>query len=587
MRKPFSLLLIAIAIGHAFALTVRAQATDTNASTPSGVISGRVTSSTGDLPNNVVVYASASGVTQVLPRSTVVNNDGSFRIDGLEVGVYRVWTAAPGFVADAPLGTDARVFVHTGETTNFRVRKGGVLTGTVLNSNNAPVVGASVRAFRVRDEAGKAVELSTYFNERFTDDRGIYRIYGLAPGIYVVAAGGGSRFFGGFATTGYDQDVPTYAPSSTRDTAIEISIRSGEEATADIQYRGEPGHAISGKVNGVVQAATGIMSSATITVADVKSHTVVMTSSASSFTEYGFAIYGVPDGEYELVAQNFSSQTRDTQASEAKRIKVQGADVTGVNLTVAPLPTISGRVTLDSFTADCVAPRDTALQQTIIFGRREKQTAKSTESKTNPTADEVPLLFASQIAEAVAAAKGDFVLRNLHAGTYRLSVTLPSARWYLKSITLGASPRSADSRIISDGITLNTQSVSGINVTISEGAALVRGTVVTDEGKPVRDRMIIYFVPAEKEAASNLLRYFETRSEADGSFELRNVSPGEYLVMALHSDENRQPGILIRLDSGLRANIVRDAQKLDRRLALKPCERIDNFELPNQLSSKP
>jgi hypothetical protein len=151
---------------------------------------------------------------------------------------------------------------------------------------------------------------------------------------------------------------------------------------------------------------------------------------------------------------------------------------------------------------------------------------------------------------------------------------------------LGANPRNADSRIISDGITLNTQSVSGINVTISEGAALVRGTVVTAEGKPVKDRMLIYFVPAEKESASNLLRYFESRSDADGKFELRNVPPGEYLLIAQSRDENRQPGILIRQDSSLRADILRDAQKLNQRLALKPCERIDNFELANQLSIK-
>ena len=585
MRKPSKLLLFSIAVGHALALTISAQVSSTSAA-PSGVITGRVSSSTGDLPNNAVVYASASGITLGPPRTTVVNSDGSFKIDSLEVGVYRVWASASGFVADVPLGTDTRGFVHTGESINFRLRKGGVITGTVLTGNNSPVVGASVRAFRVRDEAGKAVEISPSFTERFTDDRGVYRIYGLTPGTYVVAVGGGSRFFGSVGTTGFDQDAPTYAPSSTRDTAMEISVRSGDEATADIQYRGEPGHAISGRVNGIVQTAAGIISSATITVTDVKSRTVLMTSSTSSFTEYAFALFGVPDGEYEVVAQNFSGQTRDTKASEGKRVKVQGADVTGVILTVAPLPGISGRVVLDNFTAECVAPRDTALQETIIFGRRDKQSAKSADAKTNTATEPVPLIFADQAADAVADAKGDFVLRSLHAGTYRLGVTLPGTRWYLKSLTLGTNPRNADSRIISDGITLNTQSVSGINITISEGAALVRGTLVTSEGQPVKDRMVIYFVPAEKENASNLLRYFESRSEADGKFELRNVPPGEYLLIPLSTDENRQPGILIRQDASLRADIVRDAQKLNQRLALKPCERIDNLELPNQLSVK-
>ena len=84
--------------------------------------------------------------------------------------------------------------------------------------------------------------------EKTTDDRGIYRIYGLPAGNYLVWAGGPTYNPG---VDPYDTDVPTYAPSSTRDTATEITVRSGEETTnVDIRYRGEPGHIVSGTVNG-------------------------------------------------------------------------------------------------------------------------------------------------------------------------------------------------------------------------------------------------------------------------------------------------------------------------------------------------
>ena len=587
-RSLLKLLLVLMVLVHLFGLTVRAQAGDAKTA-PSGVISGRVTNPTGELPTNAIVYVSASPSDYVVgqPRSTAVNSDGSFKFEGLDVGVYRVWTGAPGFVTDGPIGPDARAFVHTGESTNLRLRKGGVITGTVLNSNSAPVVGASVRAFRVRDEAGKPVETVSAFNERFTDDRGVYRIYGLTPGTYVVAAGGASRTYGSYGTTGYDQDVPTYAPSSTRDTAMEITIKSGEEATADVQYRGDPGHAISGKILGVAASTSQLTGGVTIAVVDVKTHTVVMNSNTSLFYQYAFAIYGIADGDYELVAQLFSQQTRDIKASEPKRIKVQGADVTGITLTVAPLPAISGRVLLDNSTSECVTHRDNALQQTVILGRRDKQAAKSVDSKSNPTTEQVPLMFSDQTTDAVADAKGDFALRNLHAGTYRLSFSLPGRGWYVKSVTQGLNPRNADVRIVSDGITLNSQSVSGLNVTLAEGAALIRGTVVTAEGKPVRDRKLVYFVPAEKENAANLLRYFEVRSEADGTFELRHIPPGQYLLMSADADENRPAGVLVRQDSALRTNIVRDAQKLNQSITFKPCDRIDNFELPSQPAIEP
>ena len=52
---------------------------------------------------------------------------------------------------------------------------------------------------------------------------------------------GGIIFNQPFQFNPYDSDVPTYSPSSTRDNAAEVSVRSGEETNADIRYRGEPG----------------------------------------------------------------------------------------------------------------------------------------------------------------------------------------------------------------------------------------------------------------------------------------------------------------------------------------------------------
>ena len=82
----------------------------------------------------------------------------------------------------------------------------------------------------------------------------MYRFYGLLPGGYLISAA--RPRIGFIAPSPYDNDAPTYFPSSTRDTAAEVIVRDGEEMTADIQYRAEPGHAISGKVAGVeIEAA--------------------------------------------------------------------------------------------------------------------------------------------------------------------------------------------------------------------------------------------------------------------------------------------------------------------------------------------
>lgn len=583
MGRQISIIVITVAIGQGFGMLVMGQSQD--ATTATGVISGRVTTPNGSVPNSIVAYASSLGVAAP-PRTVIVNSDGTFKFDNLENGVYRVWAVAPGFVADVPQSSDARGIYHLGESASLVLKKGGVITGMIRNSNDAPVVAVNVRAFRVRDENGKPATNVVAFNERLTDDRGVYRIYGLLPGTYVVAAGGASRFFGGL-TTGYDQDVPTYAPSATRDVATELIVRSGEETNADIQYRAEPGHAISGTVVGATIPPGQFSIGASVTVIDVKTRTVLLNTLASSANNYTFVVYGMPDGEYELLAQQ-ASQSRDNKSSDPKRVKVQQADVTGVNLTLAPLPTISGRVLLDkSFTADCVKRHATAFQETMIFARRQKTRPPGDVKGTAPAGDQGPLLLVDQSVDAVPDAKGEFVLRNLRAGTYQTTVSLPSTAWYLSSITLSPNQRTPDSRIVRDGVTLNAQSVSGLVFTISEGAGRVRGNVTTGEGHRPTNRPMVYVVPAEKDATDNLLRYFEARSDADASFDIRNVPPGDYLILAMPGDDDRASGVLVRQDSSLRADVVRAAERLKQKLTLKPCERVDGFELPYHVGSKP
>ena len=578
-------LLAAFVVIQAFAAAIQAQAPESSSTNKSGVITGSVSSSSGDLPANTTVYASPLGA-NVPPQSAVINSDGRFRIENLEIGVYRVWAGAPGFVVDPQSITpESRGIYHTGDSVTLTLRKGGVITGRVLKSNDAPVIAATVRAFRVRDENGKPTEGSSALAERMTDDRGVYRMYTLLPGTYIVSAGGMTRFFGGYGTTAYDQDAPTYAPSATRDTAQEVIVRSGDEATADIQYRGEPGHAISGTVLGFPPVQVGMSSGGTVNLTDVKTRTMLMGAQASSFNDHVFVFYGLPDGEYELVAQQFS-QTRDVRASEPKRIKVQGADITGVNLTVVPLPAITGRVILDSSSpADCVKRRATAFQETVVSVRRQKRPAKSG-APEEAVSEAVPLSSLEQIADGVPDAKGDFILRNLRAGTYRLNVQLPSAAWYFRSVALGPNTKMTDWKVISDGVNVK-QSVSGLTVTISEGAAGLRGRITVAEGQRLPSRTIVYLVPAEKENAPNLLRYFEARVESDGAFNIRNVVPGDYLIHARAAEGDAPATITIRGNPDLRTAVTREAEKAKQSVTLKACERLENYEFAYPPTPKP
>jgi hypothetical protein len=378
---------------------------------------------------------------------------------------------------------------------------------------------------------------------------------------------------------------------------MEVIVHSGEEVTADIQYRGDPGQVISGTLAGLTQTSSQFsMGSATgtVTLTDVRSRTVLMLSPASSLTNNTFAFYGVSDGEYEIVAQQYLP-SREIMMSAPRRVKVQGADITGVNLSLVPLASISARLVPESNPpADCVKRRATALQETVISARRLKPETKPATGKTaksEPVA-EIPLAAANQGADGVPDAKGEFTLRNLQPGSYRIDSQLPSAGWYLRSITMGPqikASRIPEPNIFRDGINLKSgERVLGLTVTITEGAAALRGRISVAEGQRVPPGLRAYLVPAEREAADNVLRFFDAAAESDAGFAIGNIAPGRYWIVARSADDGDPAKVKpIRQDSALRARVLREAEASKKEIQFKPCQRTTDYDLPYSLAPAP
>ncbi|HEY5073756.1 MAG TPA: carboxypeptidase-like regulatory domain-containing protein [Pyrinomonadaceae bacterium] len=555
------------------------------------MITGRVVNSAGEPLSGAVVYAGSLGTGPRSQRATVDTN-GEFKIEGLEAGLYRLSASAPGYVpAPQPSPIDSQGYYRIGDSVTLRMIKGGVITGTVTGPKG-PLVAVGVHAIRVRDEEGKLLSAPTLFRERSTDDRGVYRFYGLSPGGYLISAA--RPRIGLIAPTAYDNDAPTYFPSSTRDTAAEVVVRDGEEITADIQYRAEPGHAISGKVDGVLESQTQFPPGASVTIHDVGDRTAMMSVSASSNENFGFAINGVPDGEYELAASQYL-QSRDELRSKPRRVTVHGADVTGMILTLAPLASIEGRLVFENDPkAGCGKRRETAAQETIVFGRRyEPERKTNVAAKTTPL-PEVSLSAINQVSVGAADAKGSFTLRNLPSGSYRIDPRPPASGWYVRSIALGAAQtataRAASLVVARDGIILKSgERVSGLTVTITEGAASIRGRISVAAGQSLPPRMRLYLVPAERDSSENLLRFFEGTVANDGTFVMGNLAPGRYWMIAQPAEESDSNSVKsIKSDSAFRSKVLRDGEALKKEIAFKPCERTTDYDLPySTATSKP
>lgn len=547
-----------------------------------GAITGRVLGEDGVPAANANIYVTpVTSGPQVGGRTIVTDAEGNFVIPGLTAQSYRLLASLPGYVADGDLSGPN--YYHIGDTVTLNLIKGGVITGRVVNAVGEPVIAVVVSVVRVRDAEGKALpEAANSGRVALTDDRGVYRLYGLRPGSYLVVANGG-----GFMTTRgtpYDGDVPTYHPASPRDTASEVQVVNGAVASGiDIRYRAEPGHIISGKISGATESSNPNMGrDARLLLRQFGAGAIVANSYGGSLSAGGYEMRGVSDGDYEISALRFDYT--DGAASPWRRVTVRGADVGGIDLVLAPLASIAGRVVLEPAKAEpmdkCAPKRPIALSEVLLRLRRD-------DGKPN----ELPL-GNSAGNEAGPDEKGAFTLNNYAAGRYRLAPTLPGEAWYVKAITTAtavapaAGRRAAAAPATTPGnlFTLRAgERFSGVTVTLAEGAAALQGQVGSGNDVKLAGRWRVYLTPVEQTAADDVLRYYETPLHGDGAFAFKQLAPGKYWLLARPAPDDESAERQTRplaWEQTERAKLRREAEAAKQEIELAACQRVNDFKLP-------
>lgn len=545
-----------------FSLVLGAQTTkdEKPATNQRGTIKGRVVSDDGQplIGAGVFIFPRQSSIRS---RSATTDDEGQFSFPDLPLVSYGLRAQVSGYVESDESGVHqlARQY-RVGETVTLTLTKGGVITGKVLDQTGQPLVGANVTARRMRDGAGRAVNDPFSGRESASDDRGVYRIYGLQTGSYVVYTNG---IFG----TGYSnqtRDVPTYYPSGPREVAQEVPVTVGLVVTGiDIRHRRERGHSVSGTFTGVPDGAIGapIM----VTLSDPVTKLSLTSATANPrLTNNGFVMNSVPDGEYEITASHPGwNAAQGASVAPPRTIKVQGSDVSGVVLNLLPLGSIAGRVELEpSALKDCPMNRRGTLTEITLHRRRLDFAASR-----NPGSEVAPN------------DKHEFVIPNLAPGRYRLTAQLPSDHWYWKAMTAPTPVGKPIDAARQDLLVKQGEKMTGLTLTMAEGAAAIRARV---EGKNLPARLRVLVVPAEKEAADDVLRYGEVTGKATASFTLAHLAPGKYwlLARAVPDDESdEQPAPPVAWNAEARAKLRREAETAKQMIELKPCQRVNDYAL--------
>jgi uncharacterized protein (DUF2141 family) len=180
--------------------TPQAPQRDAAARTGKAVIAGVVT--TDEQTPQPVKRAQVTIVSPeaAFTRTTYTNDAGRFSMTGLPAGRYTLTVTKPPYLrlaygAKRPDRPGTPITIKDAEQlTNLAMRmtRGAVLSGTITDENGLPAVGVQVQAMRVMMQNGERTlapggAVGAQASD-MTDDRGVYRFYGLPPGEYVVSA---------------------------------------------------------------------------------------------------------------------------------------------------------------------------------------------------------------------------------------------------------------------------------------------------------------------------------------------------------------------------------------------------------------
>jgi protocatechuate 3,4-dioxygenase beta subunit len=195
---------LALVIGSGFSAPEACPAQDP----ASGSITGRVMLD-GKPASGVIIVATsdASSPAKMAERMlkpsaasrATTDSDGRYRIEGLPAGKYQVAVSSRVLVSSGSSSDENEVTVADGtlEGIDFSLLRAGVITGKVTDSDGHPVINERISINEASATTSSTISFFSSMGDRmyYTDDRGVYRVFGLQPGKYKVSAGAENPIF--------------------------------------------------------------------------------------------------------------------------------------------------------------------------------------------------------------------------------------------------------------------------------------------------------------------------------------------------------------------------------------------------------
>ena len=454
-------------------------------------------------------FNSGGGVESVYGANS--DSAGHFSLDGMKPGLYLVMAERTGFFQQSASGFTTVSLKPGQQLTDYKIvmLSQAVITGHVTDEYGDPVQGAAVQT----QAADSKQQMNIMFGGRnaMTDDRGEFRLV-TSPGKYYLKAShfnqrGGRTEIRTDGTQG-GPFIPTYFPSAAvTGTASVVEVAAGQEvAGIDIRLLratpgtpGSPGHAftISGMVIGAPEdgRATVVLHFGETTPQRYN------TRATNVDAEGKFSIGGMQPGFYSVSAAYVNGKT--ALQSRAMEFHLDGADQTGLQLSLGPPEELTGKLEL-------VGDAPQADKRTVRLENVEFQFGQA----SNPSVAEV-------------AQDGTFRITGVLPGKFKAVVEPMPENGYLKDVTL-------DGHTVPDRVLDFSQGVGGakLKITVSRTGGQISGRVLGKDNEPAAGLIMVFIATDSKHMEEdNASRTF------DGKYSFKAIRPGKYRLVAVDIGE--------------------------------------------------
>jgi protocatechuate 3,4-dioxygenase beta subunit len=528
-------------------------------------LQGVVTKDPGSEPvKKALIELIAESQSEGANYTALTGADGSFRIENIVPGRYRLFVERPGYqeIDKNHRRSEGRVLTLTAgqefKDLVIRLQAAAVVEGRVTDEDGDPMPEAQVAVLHQTFVSGRS-HWEQVGAER-TNDLGEYRIAGLAAGNYFVSVTPPPDFRSLIEATSNapataphngaaasDKPVPaayqtTYYPGTRdRGQAASIQLHAGDDFPVNFALTPSPSLTIRGSVVNLPPGSTAAI------MLQSRDFSLVL-NGAEMHKDGSFEIHNVSPGAYTILAtvDNVAAPMMARQA-----LQVTSANVEGLRLAPQTGGSIRGRLRMGGGGNGGNATPDPS--QIFLLLR---------------SADgDDDVLGAFTMGEGFSTlahvnADGSFEWKNVPAGHYSVQISDASAMpdWFLKSVAAGGRDVADSGFSVSGGAT-----AVDLLIIASANGAVADGVATNQKDEPVADAVVVA-VP-EARFRSHPDRYRKALTDQRGRFNLRGLPPGDYTLFAWESVDGEAyidaeflktyegQGKTLRLGEGERANV--------------------------------